>query len=77
MGTRGSFPGDKAAGREADHLPPPSAEVKNVWSYNSTPQHNFIEWCSVKAQEKLYLLPFAFCCWYLYRKYGNFVGEDT
>jgi hypothetical protein len=28
MGTRDSFPGDKAAGREADHSPPSSAEVK-------------------------------------------------
>jgi hypothetical protein len=28
MGTRGSFPGSKAAGREADHLPPSSTEVK-------------------------------------------------
>jgi hypothetical protein len=28
MGTRGSFPGGKAAGREADHSPPSSAEVK-------------------------------------------------
>jgi hypothetical protein len=24
-------------GREADHLPPSSAEVKNAWSYTSTP----------------------------------------
>jgi hypothetical protein len=30
MGTRGSFPGGKAQpGREADHSPPSSAEVKN------------------------------------------------
>jgi hypothetical protein len=28
MGTRGSFPGGKAEGREADHSPPSSAEVK-------------------------------------------------
>jgi len=26
MGTGGSFPGDKAAGREADHSPPSNAE---------------------------------------------------
>jgi hypothetical protein len=31
------FPWGKAAGREADHSPPSSAEVKNVWSYTSTP----------------------------------------
>jgi hypothetical protein len=29
MGTGGCFPGGKAAGREADHSPPFSAEVKN------------------------------------------------
>jgi hypothetical protein len=29
MGTGGSFPGGKAAGREADHSPLSSAEVKN------------------------------------------------
>jgi hypothetical protein len=28
MDTRGSFPGGKAAGREADHSPPYNAEVK-------------------------------------------------
>jgi hypothetical protein len=29
--------GVKRLGREADHSPPSSAEVKNVWSYTSTP----------------------------------------
>jgi hypothetical protein len=28
MGTRGSFPGVKRSGREADHSPPSSAEIK-------------------------------------------------
>jgi hypothetical protein len=37
MGTRGSFPWGKAAGCDADHSPPSSAEVKNAWSYTSTP----------------------------------------
>jgi hypothetical protein len=32
MGTRASFPGS-----EADHSPPSSVEVKNAWSYKSTP----------------------------------------
>jgi hypothetical protein len=34
MGT-GSFPGVKAAGREADHTPPSSAEVKKDLNYSS------------------------------------------
>jgi hypothetical protein len=42
MGARDSFPGGKAAGREADHLLPSSAEVKNAWSYTSTPQYVFM-----------------------------------
>jgi hypothetical protein len=36
MGIGGSFPGGKAAEREADHSSPSSAEVKNRWSYTST-----------------------------------------
>jgi hypothetical protein len=30
------FPGEKWSGCEADHSPPSSAEVKNVWCYTST-----------------------------------------
>jgi hypothetical protein len=47
-------PGVKRPGREADHSPPSSAEVKNAWSYTSTPQYAFIAWCSVEAQGQLY-----------------------
>jgi hypothetical protein len=37
-GYRGLFPpGVKRLGREADHSPPTSAEVKNTWMYTSTP----------------------------------------
>jgi len=36
MGTRGSL-GIKWSRHVADHLPHSSAEVKNVWSYTSTP----------------------------------------
>jgi hypothetical protein len=31
------FPRDTAARRTAQHSPPPSAEVKNEWSYTPTP----------------------------------------
>jgi len=37
MGTGDPFPGLKQLEREADNSPPFSAEVKNVWSYTSTP----------------------------------------
>jgi hypothetical protein len=33
----GSFPGVKWQGREADHSPPVSAEVKKMWIHTSTP----------------------------------------
>jgi hypothetical protein len=42
MGTRGSFPGVKRPGREADHSPPARAAVKNAWSYTSTPKYVFM-----------------------------------
>jgi hypothetical protein len=41
--------GAKRLEREADYLPPSSAEVKNEWSYTSTPPHALIAWCSVKV----------------------------
>jgi hypothetical protein len=37
--------------READHPTPSSAEVKNAWSYNSTPQYAFMAWCLVKHRD--------------------------
>jgi hypothetical protein len=42
MGTRGSFPGVKQQGREADHSPPAGAEVKKLWIYKSTPPYAFM-----------------------------------
>jgi hypothetical protein len=49
----------KRQGREADHSSPSSAEVKNSWSYTSTPQYAFMAWLSVKKSQGqlwLYLL---------------------
>jgi hypothetical protein len=37
MGTGGAFPGEKRPGREADHSPPFSAEVKKMLIYTFTP----------------------------------------
>jgi hypothetical protein len=39
----------KRPGHEANHLPPSSAEVKNTWSYTSTPLYVFMAWCLIKA----------------------------
>jgi hypothetical protein len=41
--------GVKRPGREADHLPPSSAEVKECIA--STPQYAFMVWCSVKKTQ--------------------------
>jgi hypothetical protein len=58
MGTGGSFPGGKRPGREADHLPLASAEVKKMWIYTSTPPYTFMAYCLISsAQGPLYLLP--------------------
>jgi hypothetical protein len=42
MGTGSSFPGLKRPGREADHSPSTSAEVKKMWIYTSTPPYAFM-----------------------------------
>jgi hypothetical protein len=44
LGTMGAFSGLKRPGREANSLPPSSAEVKNAWSYTSTPAYVFMTW---------------------------------
>jgi len=61
MGTRGSFPGVKRQGCEADHSLTSRAEIKNAWSYTSTPEYAFMAWYSLnKAEGQLYF--------YTYRK---------
>jgi len=57
MGTRGSFPGGKGPGREANHSPPSGAEAKSAWIYTSTPPillHG-VELGLKKAEWQIYL----------------------
>jgi hypothetical protein len=49
----------KGPGREADHSPPSSAEVKNAWSYTSTPQYVFVAWCLVKHRDNFTFFTFT------------------
>jgi hypothetical protein len=42
MGTGGAFLKGKAAGKEPDHSPPTSAEVRQTWVYTSTPPYAFM-----------------------------------
>jgi hypothetical protein len=44
--------------READHSTPPSAEVKKIWIYTSTPSHVFMAQCLVTHRDNF--------CFYLY-----------
>jgi hypothetical protein len=48
MGNGILSPGVKRMGREADHSPPSSAEIKKEWSYISTPLHVFMKRCLIK-----------------------------
>jgi hypothetical protein len=54
MGTEGPFPGGKRQGREADHSPPASAEVKKMWIYTTTPPYAFITYC-LNSYAQVYL----------------------
>jgi hypothetical protein len=51
MGTGDLSPELKRLGREADHSPPTSAQVKKTWTYTSTPPYVFMAWCLVKHRE--------------------------
>jgi hypothetical protein len=43
--------GVERPGREADHSPPSSADVKNAWSYTFILQYVFMAWCLVKHRD--------------------------
>jgi hypothetical protein len=47
MGTGGSFPEVKGPGREVDHSPPTSAEVKKMLIYISTAPYAFMAYCLI------------------------------
>jgi hypothetical protein len=50
-------PGIKRSGCEANQSLPPIAEVKNTWSYTSTPLYVFMPWCLIKHR-------IVFVAWY-------------
>jgi len=45
--------------RWADHSPPSTDKLKNVWNYASTSPHTFVAWCLIKQRENL------LSCWEL------------
>jgi hypothetical protein len=46
-----SCAGVKRSVREADHSPTSNAEVKNEWSYTSTPPYVFLTWCLINHRD--------------------------
>jgi hypothetical protein len=69
MGTRGSFPGGKAAGGEADHSPPSSVEVKKCGAI--TPLPNTPSWRGAQlggAQGNLPYLPYLTATSFFYTR---------
>jgi hypothetical protein len=62
MGTRGSFLGVRWAGREANHSPQSSSEVKNAWSHTST--LNTPSWSGPQLKHRylIYELTFFLVC---------------
>jgi hypothetical protein len=69
----GGFPsqGEKRPRRESDHSPQSSAEVKNAWSYTSTPQCVFMAWCLVKHRDNFTFSPFPLLIKYIPYFGGN------
>jgi hypothetical protein len=43
--------GVKLPGREANHSPPTSAEVKKMWIYTFTPQYAFMAQCLISLAQ--------------------------
>jgi hypothetical protein len=58
--------GVKRPGREADHSPPSSPEIKNAWSYTSIPQYVFMTRFVVNYRIRLYMT------WYLVKPRDGF-----
>jgi hypothetical protein len=44
-------PGALSPGREADHSPPSSAEVKRIWIHTSTSPWVLMAWCLIKQRD--------------------------
>jgi hypothetical protein len=62
----------KRQGREADHSPPTSAEVKKMWIYTSTPPYAIMAYCSMPIRILITVL-----IKYLWRRVLYWVGNRT
>jgi len=50
----GTFPAVKQLGYKAEYSPPPSAKVKNAWTYTSVSPHSFMARCLIKDGVKFF-----------------------
>jgi hypothetical protein len=69
--------GVKWPGCEADHSPPSSSKVKNVWSYTSTPAvhlHGMVL-SYEKAQGQFYLYLYLYLYLYSFKFYSELLNE--
>jgi hypothetical protein len=55
--------GVKRPMRKADHSPPSSSEVKNVWSYTSIPPYVLMAWCLITQLYISIILYILFLIW--------------
>jgi hypothetical protein len=67
----GSYTGTKRLGREADHSPLSSAEIKNACSYTSIPPYVFMVLCLAKHRIRLRV------AWYLVKQRDSFTFTFT
>jgi hypothetical protein len=77
--SRGSPKEVKRPGREADHSPPSSAEVKVHGAVPPLIQYAFMAWCSVKMKAQGQLLPLPFTVVYFQKVVSleNYVKKVT
>jgi hypothetical protein len=62
--------GVKRPGREVNHSPPSSAEVKNEWSYTSTSQYVSMALCLVKHRDNFtFTFTFTFATLSIYSEF--------
>jgi hypothetical protein len=57
MATGGFFPGVKRQGREADHSPPTSAEVKKMWESGELKECEGVQRSPVIVQLEVRIVP--------------------
>jgi hypothetical protein len=74
-GYRGFSPGIKRPGREADHSPPTSANVKNTWIHTSTPPYAFKRSAYLVKHRDTFTFTFMMTSVVLLHSYQSYSGS--